>query len=293
MRASGDGAEAAVPPARYGADEAALLLGAVREDVRQTLRVAWMDPGLDTVASSPVFFTAAWSAIRPNVGKSFLSLAKSLRSEATEAVATAWQVPDLRKVLEGELSEEEVRRLEESARAAHLVTAKVQIVLHALVRAARRERIPGTGREEAPVRRGVPDWQRWMTFRPIPEGAREVLDEAVHRLGLPVIPPSLRLFSKWPPALRSLWEDLGRFSEASAWPAAVARLRRMVLGGIGTLPHPVELQWTALLERGFGEQERTDLCSALEPHEAAMPAQTLIAAFAWTAFGSPEIGTEG
>ena len=64
-----------VPP------DPAVLLGAVREDIRQTLRTGWIDPVLEAAAASPAFLTAAWSAVRPNVSKSFLLLSRAVRTE--------------------------------------------------------------------------------------------------------------------------------------------------------------------------------------------------------------------
>lgn len=272
-------------------DQAAIL-GAVREDVRQTLRSGWIDPVLEAAAAQPVFFTAAWSAIRPNVGRSFLLLAKALRSEATEAVM-AVNMPDLRKRMDGQLGEEELRRIEDAVRAAHQVTPKVQLVVHALLRAVRRERLSGTGREEPPVRRGVPEWQRWMSFQPAPDEARPVLDEAGGVLELPAVPASLRLLARWPAALGGLWGELASRVRTTSWAAGAQRVRRTVLGGIGNLPHPVELQWMALKERGFSEEARASLAEVLASHDAAMAHHTLIAAFAWAAFGAPEVGVEG
>ena len=62
-------------------DQAAVL-GAVREDVRQTLRMGWIDPAFDALSAHPAFFTAGWSAARPNVGRSFIALTKAIREEA-------------------------------------------------------------------------------------------------------------------------------------------------------------------------------------------------------------------
>jgi hypothetical protein len=62
---------------------------------------------------------------------------------------------------------------------------------------------------------------------------------------------------------------------------------------VSTLPHPVELQWGALQARGFTENEREELVDRLAAHDAAMPGQTLMAAFAWTALGAPDVGGEG
>ncbi|TMK85920.1 MAG: hypothetical protein E6G44_05310 [Actinobacteria bacterium] len=269
------------------------MLGAVREDIRQTLRTGWIDPTLDAIAAYPVFFTAAWSAIRPNVGKSFLVLARSLRTEAADAVRSWVDVPDLRKRLDGELSEGEVTRIVECARAAHLVMAKTQIVVHGFTRAVRRERLKGTGREEPPVRRGIPEWQRWMSFQPAPERAQDVLQEAARLYSLPGPPAAFRLFARWPSALLAAWSELRLHLGGDDWKAASLRLRRMTMAGVSSLPHPVDLQWAALRARGFEEQDRVQLAEALGEHDAAMPAQTLTAAFLWATFGAPDVGSEG
>jgi hypothetical protein len=275
------------------ADPAAVV-GAVREDIRQTLRCGWVDPALEAAASSPAFFAAAWSAIRPNVGKSFLALSRALRTEAVDAVRTTGITPpDLRKSLQARLSEEELRRAGESARAAHLAAAKVQIVVHALSWASRGESVAGTGQEESPVRRGIPDWQRWMSSQPAPDSAAEVLDEIAREGSFPSPPTPLRLMARWPPALEALSGELRPALATEQWRVSTSRLRRMVLAGISTLPHPVELQWTALKARGFTEEDRQRLAEVLVLHDAAMAGQTLIAAFVWEALGSPEIGVEG
>jgi hypothetical protein len=273
--------------------EVAAVLGAVRDDVRQTLRTGWLDPGVEVAANYPVFFTAAWSAIRPNVGKSFLALARRLRSEAADVLRVAFDLPDLRKRLEGDLSEEEIRRIEESTRAAHLATAKSQIVVHALYRAVRKERMSGTGREEPPVRRGVPEWQRWMSFQAAAQNTRSILVQVVDEMAIPTPPVPLRLLARWPSALTTLWDELEPIAGSEAWKAGAVRLRRLVLAGMPTLPHPVELQWAALKARGFTEEERLELTAILAAHDSAMPAQTLASAFTWMAFGAPEIGVEG
>jgi hypothetical protein len=276
-----------------GALDQNAIIGAVREDVRQTLRSGWIDPALESVATQPVFFTAAWSAVRPNVGRSFLLLSRALRTDAAESLATGGALPDLRKRLDGELGEEELRRVEDAVRAAHQVTPKVQLVVHALLRAARRERVTGTGREEPPVRRGVPEWQRWMSFQPAPEEAWPVLEEASQALEVPALPATLRLLARWPAALAGLWDELGAALGSEQWVAGAQRLRRTVLGGIANFPHAVELQWMALKERGFTEDARQRLVNVLAGHDAAMANHTMVAAFAWLTFGSPEVGGEG
>ena len=292
FRTFAHGGEAGVEASGIGGKaDAAAVMGAVRDDIRQTLRVGWIDPAIEAAAANPVFFTAAWSAIRPNVGKSFLLLARALRNQAVEPVQAA-DPPGIRSRLSGELSEEELRRLEDAMRAAHLVSAKVQIVVHALYRAARRERVPGTGREEPPVRRGVPEWQRWMSLQAPADGARACLEEATRGLTLPAPPVPLRLLARWPPALAAVWNALSVFSRTEAWTAAATRLRRTTMSGISSLPHAVELQWAALKARGFSEEDRLRLVEVLAEHDASAPVHTLTAGFAWWVTGAPEIGLE-
>jgi len=279
------------PPPQVLQEQAAVL-GAVREDIRQTLRVGWLDPAIEAAAQNPAFFTAAWSAVRPNVGKSFLALSRALRSEAVESVRTWFDPPLVLKRLEDELAEEEIRRIEQSARAAHLAAPKLQVVVHAMYRAARRDRISGTGREEPPIRRGVPEWQRWMSFQPLQHDGHGVLEQAAEAFGPPVPPMPLRLFARWPAALDSLWDSLARLPGTRPWTETTSRLRRVVLAGITTLPHPVELQWTALKARGVTDDDRVGLQDVLAVWDASMAAQTLAAAAVWVMLGAPEVGVE-
>jgi hypothetical protein len=272
--------------------DAAILLAAVRDDIRKTLRVAWVHPGIDAAADSPVFFAAAWSAVRPNVGRSFIQISRSVRTAAADAVRSGPGAPDLRKRLERDHTEGELRRMCESARAVHHAAARTQIVLHLLNRAARRERLPGTGREEPPVRRGVPEWQRWMAADVAPGDASESLAVVRDALGAPEPPQVARVFARWPAALRELGAALAEAAADQGWPRSEARLRRMVDRGVTTLPHAVGLQWTALRERGFTEDDRVSLVRTLAAHERAAPAESLAAAFVWMAFGAPEVGHE-
>ena len=276
-----------------GPPDPAVILAAVRGDVQDTLRIAWIDPVLEAATASPVFFTAAWSAIRPNVGKSFLSLSRALRTEAVGTVRSGPDdLPDLRKELEDEFSEGDLRRMEESATAAYLATAKTQIVVHALHRAIRGDRISGTGGEEPPVRRGVPEWQRWLAAQPTPDGAKATLDDAVRTLDVVSSPAALRVVARWPQVLSSVSAALKPIAREQAWLSGAGKLRRMVLAGISTLPHPIDLQWTALKARGFRDEDRVELSERLAAFDAEMPVHTLVAAFLWIAFGSPEIGSE-
>src|SRR5262249_26489994 len=228
-------------------------------------------------------FAAAWSAIRPNVGKTFLLLARAIRADAADACRAIVGATDLRKRLTPDLSEEELRRVEDVSRAVHLASAKTQIVVHALLRAARRERLAGTGREEAPVRRGIPDWQRWMSAQPT----------SVRADGGGPHPGIARVLAGWPVALAAIDEELERARRSDAWVAGAKLLRRRVLAGAAGLPHPIELQWTALRERGFSEAERQSLVEVLAEADASMPSQTMGAARVWVALGAPEIAAEG
>jgi hypothetical protein len=275
-----------------GAADPMAVMGAVREDIRQTLRAGWIDPGIEATAAHPVFLTTAWSAIRPNVGKSFLVLSRALRTAAEQAVQAAAQNLDLSRRLDGQFTDEERLRIEQCVKAAHLATPKAQIVIHALHRAARRDALTGTGREEAPVRRGVPEWQRWMSFQPASEVARPILEEAAGRLDVPPSSPPLRLLARWPQALNTLWQELEPVCGTDAFRAGAMRLRRLVMAGVAMLPHPVDLQWTALKSRGFSDEDRAALAGILAWHDASMASQTLTAAFAWMAFGAPDVGTE-
>jgi hypothetical protein len=275
------------------AAERSAELGVVREDIRQTLRMGWIDPAIDSVAAQPVFFTAAWSAMRPNVGKSYLALARALRTEAIQTVRSQFDLPDIRGRLTDALSEEELGRVEECVKAAHLATVKVQIVIHAFYRAIRRDRVRSTGREEPPVRRGVPDWQRWMSVQPASPEARSVLAEAGPAFGIPDPPAPLSLLARWPAALDIAWSELRERRVTDVWSEGASRLRRAVLGGIHALPHPIEPQWPALNARGFAEAKRVELAKVLAERDAAMPHLSLAAAFLWAAFGAPDIGPEG
>jgi len=269
------------------------VLTAVRDDIRQTLRIGWTEPALEALFEHPAFFTAGWSAVRPNVGRTFVSLAKSMRDDAASTVRSLVASAHLRDRVRPHLSDEELRRVEEVARAAHLGMPKIQVVVHALYRAARRERIPGTGREEPPIRRGVPDWQRWMSTDPLPEAARSALDEATQTLALPPLSTPLRLFARWPQALSSLCDALRSPAFQDKWKVGVRRLRRLAVGGIRNLPHPIDLQWSVLGERGLSEPERLQIVEVLAAHDASMATRTMVAAFAWHALGAPQMGLEG
>ena len=183
--------------------------------------------------------------------------------------------------------------MEEVARAVHMGMPKVQIVVHALYRAARRERVAGTGQEEPPIRRGVPEWQRWMAANPVPDASRSMLQEATPALGVQPLSTPLRLFARWPEAVSLLVATLRSPARDDKWKAGVARLRRLVVAGIRNLPHPIDLQWTALGERGLSDGDRLRIVEVLGAQDASMAMQTMIATFAWQALGAPQIGLDG
>jgi hypothetical protein len=284
--------EARISQAERGSREARTMLGPVREDIRETLRIAWLDPWLEACAQEPVFFAAAWSAIRPSVGRSFLSLARGLR-ERGAAVASTVGATNLLPNLTSSLTPEELARVGESARAAHLAAAKSQIVLHLFLRAARRERTRGTGQEEPPSRRGVPEWQRWMTAQPAAEGSEPTLVLASERFGTKDAPPALRPFARWPTALEALWGQLEPVIGSSEWRLGATAIRRSLLTGLEGLPHPVSLQWAALYERGFDESARRRVVEQLEAVDDRAAGQTVASAFAWSSFGAQDLGQEG
>ena len=76
-----------------------------------------------------------------------------------------------------------------------------------------------------------------MSIQQQAEGSRSVLERAGRRLKAPGPPAALRLFARWPAALRELWGELSPILDEQIWPATEARLRRTVHAGVSTLPH--------------------------------------------------------
>jgi hypothetical protein len=268
--------------------EAELLVGAVREDIRQTLRVAWVHPGIEVAADHPVFLAAAWSAIRPNVGKTFDVLTQTLGGVAVESLRPMGPVPNLRASLGQLRSAPEVRRMVETAVAAQFDAARNEVAVHLLSCAARGQSVGGTGAEEPPARRGIPERRRWMAVARDPVAAGELLGQAERVLDSPSAPPVLRLLARWPEALEATWKHLRPVATSDAWRRSTVRLRWAVRAGVGRLPHPVAVQWRALRRRGFSEEDQAELRRVLAAHDRAMPANTLTAAFVWLAFGEPD-----
>src|SRR5207249_11636962 len=90
------------------------------------------------------------------------------------------------------LPPEDADRVIRTVRALHHGLPKVYLVIQAWARLARRQRIPGTGREEVPARRGIPMWQEGVIVPgSAPPEAAELLDDITTRLGVPGVPTPL------------------------------------------------------------------------------------------------------
>jgi hypothetical protein len=265
------------------------LVAAVRDDIRQTLRVAWLHPAIEAAVAQPVFLSAAWSSIRPNVGRTFDVVAADVRATAEQAVRGLRPVPTLRARMERTCPAPDVDRMVAAVTAAQFAAARNQLAVHLFACAARGEAIGGTGEEEPPSRRGIPEWQRWMSA-PHPIALPSVrLDQAERAMGTPTAPAILRLLSQWPDVLEETWTALRPMIADLAWKRACARLQRVASAGMRRLPHGVSLQWHALRRRGFSEADQAELVRVLTAHDRSMPAGTLATAFVWLAFAEPGI----
>lgn len=269
------------------------VLYAVLDDIRNTLGVAWLDPTFRAIASDSLFVTAAWAATRPNVTKSFAESASRLRKAALDHVQTSLDPPDHRAIVDELLRPEDSERLIRTVRALHHGLPKVYLVIQAWARLARRQRIPGTGREEVPARRGIPAWQEGVLVpgSASPE-AKDILEDAARRLEVPMVPSSLVALAPVPQYLRSASEDVLTRAATPAWSAGVVTLRRNVTAGIESFPHPMELQWDALAARGLDEERREFLVEELRDAAAVLPVAVLSASFLCEALGGPEPATE-
>ncbi|MCA1727433.1 MAG: halocarboxylic acid dehydrogenase DehI family protein [Actinobacteria bacterium] len=266
------------------------LVPAVLRDVRETLQMRWVDSAIEAAASYPVFFTAAWSAIRPNVGPTFLAAAKTIR-ELADAGVPETVTPHDDWIRLGKLGEADVADVISTLRAFHETSPKVAIVVHALAQAARGRRAGGSGAEEAPPKRGVPGWHPHVVLDTNDEAER-TLEEAVAKLKIAEPPDVLVALSQWPGYVSRGWRDARRQVSTDAWIKAHARIRRAVAEAVRGLPHVISLQWSALKDRGFTEEERRDVGDLLARHDAAMPAAILVGTHLWRAAGSPQ-GTRG
>ena len=69
-------------------------------------------------------------------------------------------------------------------------------------------------------------------------------------------------------------------------------LRRTASEVLGTLPHPMDLQWDVLATKGLTEERRRRIAEYLTAATSSMPASAIIAATVWVALGAPELPTD-
>jgi hypothetical protein len=175
----------------------------------------------------------------------------------------------------------------------HHSAARVYLVVQAWAVLARRQDIPGTGREEPPARRGVPSWQEGLSAAPraISDEADALIDDLTVALGLSATPQSLSAAAMWPHYLELLAGDL-RAVDAERWRHAIIALRRSASDILSRLPHPMSLQWDVLERRGLTEERRAAVADHLTAATSAMPANAVIAAAIWSSLGEPEFPSE-
>jgi hypothetical protein len=255
------------------------IVYAVLDDLRHTLRMRWVDPSIRSLSSNPMFLSAAWSATRPNVTKTFALGAERLRATSLDAI---------RELVAADLGGREPEpvpenddRLPRTLQAIQCTTPRVLLVVQAWAILARRQRLPGTGSEEPPARRGIPVWQDGMTATAssVSPEAEALLDDATMALRTAVTPPALQAVAAWPPVLERAWRDLDRIASRPAWAAATMELRRLTAEVLRSLPHPMALQWDVLARRGLTEERRRALADHLSALAASMPACLLSASY--------------
>ena len=268
------------------------LIPAVLRDVRETLRMRWIDSSLEAAASHPVFFTAAWSALRPNIGPGFVTASRRIRDLAAEGVEQYATAPDHREWARlAKLEAHDLDQITVTTRAFHESMAKVAIAVHALARAARGRSAGGSGIEEPPPKRGVPGWHPRVVLEPN-EDAQQVLADAIRRIGAPEPPDLLVALSAWPGYVTRAWREAKRFVGTDGWNDTTGRVRRATIEAVRRLPHLISLQWSALKERGFSDEERRDVGDALAGYDAAMPGTVTLVAYLWLAAGAPSEARE-
>jgi hypothetical protein len=275
------------PPRR---PEDAILYAAL-DDIRHTLRMGWVDPAIRMVAAQPVFLTAAWSATRPNATKSFAIGAERLRLASLEAVRNVFEPGGHEEYVSGHLSAAERDRLRRTAQAMHCAAPRVVLVLQSWAILARRQRIPGTGLEEPPAKRGVPSWQEGLITVPrsVSPEAEALLDDATIALGVVVTPPALQAVAAWPHYLERAWRDLQPAAGRPEWRSSLLALRKIAHEGLHGLPHPMDLQWDVLERRGLPNDSRRPLAEQLTGLAAAMPTALFVASYLVHALGATDI----
>jgi hypothetical protein len=280
-------------PARpHRAEEA--ILAAVLDDVRNTLRMGWVDPVLRGLAAEPIFLAAAWSATRPNVTRSFAAGAERLQQQAVDSARRAVAPPDLTSWIRSELSGIDRERLLRTAQALHHAAARVYLVVQVWAMLSRQQVIPGTGKEEPPAKRGIPSWQEGLvgTPRSPSKEAEALIDDTTIALGLSATPPALQAAAQWPHYLELLAGDLRSAAGQPEWNSTLNGLRRSAAEILRGLPHPMDLQWDVLEGKGLTRDRRVMVAEHLTAATAAMPANALIAAAIWLSVGEPEIPAE-
>lgn len=263
------------------------LVPAVLRDVRETLQMRWVDSAVARAAEYPVFFTAAWSAIRPNVGPMFLAAARTIRDLADEGASGGPESDHREWGRLARLEHEDLEEIAATLRAFRDTAPKSAIVVHALARAARGRPAGGSGAEEAPPKRGVPAWHPHVVLD-APEELAKTHEEASRRLKADAAPDVLLALSRWPGYATRAWREARRATTTPEWSRAQVRIRRAIAEAVRGLPHVISLQWSALKDRGFTEEERRDVGDMLARHDAAMPASILLGAYLWRAAGSPQ-----
>ncbi len=276
---------------------------AVMDDVRHTLRMSWVDPAFRSVSAHPLFFTAAWAATRPNMTRSFAAGADRLRLTAIDLMRPAPGAPRIQpggdSIPEGnsfqwDLGTLERERLIRTVQAVLHAAPKVALVLQAWSLLARRRRVPGTGLEEPPAKRGIPSWQEDLVAFPrsVSPEADALIDDATVELGLVAAPSALQAVAAWPHFLEDAWTRLQPLARSPRWQDAVTRVRGSGAQVLRTLPHPMDLQWEAIGRRGFTEDRRKALAEHAVALAAGMPVNVLVAAFLWWRLGGPELPGE-
>ena len=265
------------------------IVYAVLEDLRHTLRMRWVDPLIRSVSAYPIFFSAAWSATRPNVTKSFALGAERLRMSSLQAVRGLLAERDGGPAEEWLIAEDDDRLLR-TIQAIHCASPRVLLVIQAWAILARRQRLPGTGSEEPPARRGIPAWQEGVMLAPrsVSAEAEALLDDATVALRVAVAPPALQAAAVQPHHLERAWRELEDIASRPGWAQATMEVRRVAAEVLRSLPHPMDLQWEVLGRRGVTEDQRQALADHLAALAASMPVCLLVSSYTAHALGVGE-----
>jgi hypothetical protein len=279
------------PPLRAGSAQAGRprvdesIVYAVLDDLRHTLRMGWVDPAIRSVSAYPIFLSAAWSATRPNITKSFSLGAERLRAASLQSVRELVEQRAPRDEEHGDEEHEalpdEEERLPRTLQAIHCTSPRVLLAIQAWAILARRQRLPGTGSEEPPARRGIPAWQDGVAPTPgaVSPEAEAVLDDATIALRVATTPPALQAAAVRPHFLEHAWRGLQDVTALPGWAQATMTLRRLAAEVLRSLPHPMDLQWEVLGRRGLTEERRQALSDHLSALAASMPVCLLSASY--------------